>query len=72
MRRPTDIATSLAEYWATYNDQHGVDLYTQGIIIDDALYGLGIAIDPDQFSEADGYARFKDVLREHLKEQSDD
>lgn len=72
MRKPTEVAGSLAEYWATYNDQHGVDLYTQGIIIDDALYGLGIAIDPELFKQADGYERFKAVLKEHLKDQADD
>ena len=65
-QKPSKIADDLTLYWSTYNDQINVDLYSPGIIIDDALYGLGIAINPELFKEADGYEKFKKVIKEHL------
>ena len=57
---------SLQDYWNTYDKQRGYQDYHVETFIDDALYGLGIAIDKSQFQYAGGYEKFKIILREHL------
>jgi len=56
----------MQDYWGTYDMQRGYEDYRVGTLIDDAIYGLGMAIDKEQFQCADGYDRFKAILREHL------
>lgn len=62
-----DAVEYLVEYWGTYARQHGYINYSVETLIDDALYGLGMAIDEKQFRFADGYDRFKKVLSDHLE-----
>ncbi|MEW8120048.1 MAG: hypothetical protein AB2792_23045 [Candidatus Thiodiazotropha sp.] len=59
----------LRDYWGTYDMQLGYEDYSIRTLIDDALYGLGIAIDKEQFKSADGYEAFKLVLIEYLNSQ---
>jgi len=59
-------AESLAEYWGTYAGQHGYADYTDRTFMEDAIYGLGVAINPDEYRFAQGRKRFKDMLREYL------
>lgn len=66
-QKPSEAAQKLTDYWATYNNQSGVDDYTLSIFIDDALYGLGIALNPELFNYGNGYEKFKEVLRKHLE-----
>lgn len=64
----TDIeraVTSLKDYINTYDRQPGYESYRAETLIDDVLYGLGIALD-DKYRHAQGYDEFKKVLREHL------
>lgn len=62
----TEAVKILQEYWNTYDKQSGYQNYHLETFIDDAIYGLGIAIDKSQFEFADGYEKFKSMLREHL------
>ena len=57
---------ALSEYWGTYGNQ-GIKDYSATILLDDALYGIGIAIDPVKYREAAGYELFKKDLIERLK-----
>lgn len=57
----------LQDYWGTYDMQLGYEDYRIGTLIDDALYGLGLAIDKERFKNAQGFDEFKAVLREHLE-----
>lgn len=61
-----DAVKQMQDYWGTYHKQNGYEGYRTGTLIDDALYGIGIAIDPNRFVYTDGYDRFKAVLREYL------
>ena len=63
-----EAVKSQQEYWNTYDKQHGYKSYSVETLIDDALYGLGLAIDPSQFQYANGYKKFKEMLIDHLKE----
>lgn len=56
----------LRRYMDTYHKQHGYEDYRDETFIDDVLYGLGVALQPEKFKYADGFRQFKDVLREHL------
>ena len=68
--KPSVAADDLAAYWASYNDcQPGVDKYSEQTFIDDALYGIGIAINPKRFEAAQGYDDFKRVLFDRLKQE---
>ena len=62
------VVESLKNYITAYGKQVHYREYTDSILIDDMLYGLGIAIDPDKYRFANGYKDFKSVLRKHLSE----
>lgn len=62
MKRAVDY---LRNYFDTYADQPGYLDYEDQTLIDDTLYGLGAALDK-KYQFADGYAEFKDVLRQHM------
>lgn len=63
---PEQIAGFLAEYWATYMDQPGAENYPFETVIKDALYGMGVAFDPN-YKFADGFDRFKQDLGKYLE-----
>lgn len=54
------------EFVNTYDKQMGHEDYEEETIINDFLYGIGLCLDEDEFSGADGFKRFKDKLRTHL------
>lgn len=56
----------MTKYMVTYDKQHGYLDYTDTTIIDDVLYGLGVAIGGREYQMANGYARFRKRLAEHL------
>ena len=56
----------LQKYINSYSNQSYYLDYEDGILIDDILYGLGMALDPENHKWADGYERFKVVLNQHL------
>ena len=58
----------LQKYWNTYSEQRNYERYSTETLIDDALYGLGIAIDKEQYEFAQGYDKFKQKLLEHLSQ----
>ena len=66
----TEAVKILHDYWNTYDKQSGYKNYHLDTFIDDALYGLGIAIDKSQFEFAGGYEKFKSILREHLADNA--
>jgi hypothetical protein len=57
---------SLTKYMVTYPKQHGYLDYNDETIINDVLYGLGRALDPEKYQFANGFDLFKEVLRKHL------
>jgi hypothetical protein len=57
----------LKEYVGTYENQGGWEKYRPETYVDDILYGLGISIS-DDFKFAGGFDRFKEILRDHLRE----
>ena len=56
----------LARYMKTYDKQTGYLDYTDETIIDDVLYGLGVAIGGREYQMADGFAKFKERLAKHI------
>lgn len=58
---------SMTEYMATYSGQYACFDYSDDTFIDDVLYGLGVALDK-KHEFADGFEKFKQVLRKHLAE----
>ena len=64
-RSMKEVVASLQQYMATYNNQPGYEDFPDHVLIDDVLYGLGKALS-DEFRYADGFAKFKDFLRDHL------
>ena len=65
-QRVKEIIEKLQHYMATYSDQRGYLDYSDETIIDDVLYGLGIALDEKAHSFFDGYNVFKDKLIKHI------
>ena len=63
----TKAANELAEYWSTYNDQSGVNNYTESIFLDDALYGIGVSMNSERFREAPGDRAFRWMLFRYLE-----
>jgi hypothetical protein len=56
----------LADYMSTYEAQAGSLNYTDKTLIDDVLYSLGVAFEPEAHKYASGYDVWKEKLREHL------
>lgn len=56
----------LTSYMVTYTKQEFYEDYTDKTYIDDILYGLGISLGKE-YTCADGFDKFKDVLRKHLE-----
>jgi DNA-binding MltR family transcriptional regulator len=59
------IVEHLKEYINTYDNQTGYLNYSDEVIIDDLIYGLGIALD-EKYKFANGFDKFKERLKEHL------
>jgi hypothetical protein len=57
----------LKHYISTYDRQYGYLDYRDETLIDDILYGLGVALDERAHQFADGFDRWKGKLREHLR-----
>lgn len=64
-KRVRKIVEGYQEYVRTYSSQTFFDTYTDSILIDDFLYGLGIAFG-EQYRGASGFEKFKAVLRERI------
>lgn len=62
-----EAVKSLSEYWATYFNQECYEKYSLDTLLNDCLYGIGIAISPDEYSFAPGYWKFKEDLRTWLE-----
>ena len=57
---------SLKDYLDRYDKQQGYESYSEETLIDDVLYGLGIALD-SRNAYANGYEKFKTRLISHLR-----
>lgn len=56
----------LRDYMDTYEAQSECLNYTDKMLIDDVLYALGVAFEPQLHKYANGYEAWKNKLREHL------
>lgn len=56
----------LQKYINTYDEQFEHVDYSDETIIDDVLYGLGVALD-DKYEFANGFDEFKERLKKHLR-----
>ena len=65
-KRVKDAIAYLKNYFDTYANQCGYLDYTDETVIDDTLYGLGVALYGKECEYRPGYDRFKEKLREHL------
>ena len=65
-RRVRRIVKKLQDYMSTYDQQPGYLNYTDETIIEDILYGLGIALEPKKHRCANGFSVFKKQLAKHL------
>lgn len=64
--RMRNMVKSLTKYMETYDKQHGYENYTDTTFVDDVLYVLGIALQPEKYRYAGGYDEFKKFLKDHL------
>lgn len=67
-RSMKEVVTFFQDYVSTYSSQQGYEQYTDETFIMDILYGLGIALDPEEYKCADGFRKFKISLSEMIKE----
>lgn len=59
---PVRATARLQKYWDTYHEQHGYENYKLETFLEDALYGVGMAVD-DKYRFANGFDRFKEFLQ---------
>lgn len=57
-----DAVKNMQKYWATYNKQVGWKDYNQEMFLNDALYGVGISLNRNKYSYANGFDKFKVFL----------
>lgn len=65
-KRVKKIVEKFKKYVDTYPEEMYLN-YSEEIIVDDILYGLGISLDFEEYSFAQGYIKFKKRLLEKLK-----
>jgi hypothetical protein len=65
-QRAKRIIDSLTKYMETYSNQQGYLYYSDETIINDVLYGLGIALNRKEYEWSPGFAKFKQKLIKHL------
>lgn len=65
-KRMWEIVARMQEYWNTYDTQKGYTDYLDKTFIEDALYAIGIAMEPERYKYANGFDRFKEFLRGYL------
>ncbi|QGT54455.1 hypothetical protein b3_0212 [Synechococcus phage B3] len=53
----------MQHYMTTYTQQYNYQEYTDETFIRDVLYGLGVAINPQDHRGPDGFARWKETLK---------
>lgn len=66
-RRIRKAVDYLQTYMETYTAQSHYEDYSESIVIDDVLYGLGVALWGDEHTYASGFDRTIAKLREHLE-----
>lgn len=57
----------LKKYMQTYDKQFSYLDYSNETFILDILYGLGVALDEEKYSFAQGFKEFRKFLKEFLK-----
>jgi len=57
----------LKRYMETYDSQHGYENYTDTTLINDMLYGLGVAINPEKHQFANGFDLWKKELKSFIE-----
>ena len=60
------VIAAMKEFIDTYPDQIGWQEYTKDTVLNDLIYGIGVAIDHDKYSFAMGYRYFKKDLIKFL------
>jgi hypothetical protein len=57
---------SLSEFWAQYSKQPACENYKLDMLIEDCLYVIGVAIDPEGYAFTNGYDKFIEDLKKWL------
>jgi hypothetical protein len=70
IRQVEQAVAWLAKYWGSYAKQAEFVRYSDETIIDDALYGLGVALWGNTFGS--GYDETRHKLLEHLEKWRDE
>ena len=65
-KRMKKVVGYLQDYMNTYSGQAGYLDYADETLIDDVLYGLGVALGPKRYIFAQGFRKFRARLRDHL------
>lgn len=61
----------LQNYMQTYPSQLMWEKYSTQVLVDDVLYGLGVAISPNKYRNAEGFARFRADLIAYLQSKQE-
>ena len=67
-KRMHDVVTYLQDYMRAYTNQRYYFDYSDETFIDDVLYGLGVALNPE-YQYGEGFDKFKARLRKHLEDK---
>ena len=63
-----DAVKELQEYWNDYSDQLCFEDYRPDTLLDDAIYGIGVAVNPAVYKFSSGFKEFKKDLLKYLIE----
>lgn len=61
-KRMRTIVARFQEYVRTYSDQAHYDQYRDQTFMDDMIYGIGIAMEPEKWRQGQGFDAFKAEL----------
>ena len=66
VRSMPEVVAKLKKYMDTYDKQYGYENWSDDMLIEDVLYGLGAALG-DEYEYAVGYKKFKKFLLKHIE-----
>lgn len=66
--RMRGIVERFQKYVASYSDQLSYEEYSDDMFIQDMVYGIGIALDPEGHAYANGYRAWRIKLRKMLSD----
>ena len=64
-KKVKEFVEYMQTYWNTYTEQSSYINFNENTLINDALYGIGVALNKEEYQWRQGFDKFKKHLKEN-------